>query len=181
MVNQLAVCIEKIKSGTDEEKAVYMTWLFHLVGDIHQPLHCTAVFSERFPDGDRGGILAMIRTRTSMTNLRSFWDGLPGRGETAGEIGKLVHAVEQITKDKAAEIKKELAEHQTFESWAREGWELSKRAVYLNGELKVAAGRGARDAPEVPAEYPAACGMVARVQMGKAGIRLADQVRKMFP
>jgi hypothetical protein len=26
--NQFAVCIDKIKSGTDEEKAVYMTWLF---------------------------------------------------------------------------------------------------------------------------------------------------------
>jgi hypothetical protein len=23
-----------------------MTWLFHLVGDIHQPLHCVAMFSE---------------------------------------------------------------------------------------------------------------------------------------
>jgi hypothetical protein len=106
---------------------------------------------------------------------------LPGRGETAGEIGTLVHAVEQITKDKAAEIKKELDQHQSFESWGREGWELSKRAVYLNGELKVAAGRGARDAPEVPAEYPAACGLVARVQMGKAGSRLADQIKKLLP
>src|SRR5271169_467286 len=76
IVNQLAVCIEKIKTGTDEEKAVYMTWLFHLVGDIHQPLHCTAVYSERFPDGDRGGNLAIVRTRTSSTNLHSFWDGL---------------------------------------------------------------------------------------------------------
>ena len=32
----------------------------------------------------------MVRTRTSKTNLHSFWDGLPGRGQTAGEIGKLV-------------------------------------------------------------------------------------------
>jgi hypothetical protein len=31
VVNQLAVCIDKIKSGTDEEKAVYMTWVFHLL------------------------------------------------------------------------------------------------------------------------------------------------------
>jgi hypothetical protein len=57
VVNQLAVCIEKIKSGTDEEKAVYMTWLFHLVGDIHQPLHYAAEFSQRFLDGDRGCIV----------------------------------------------------------------------------------------------------------------------------
>ena len=29
-------CLDKIKNGTDEEKAVYLTWLCHLVGDIHQ-------------------------------------------------------------------------------------------------------------------------------------------------
>jgi hypothetical protein len=90
VVNQLAVFIDKIKSGTDEEKAVYMTWLFDLVGDIHQPLHCTAVFSERFPDGDRGGNLAMVRTRTSMTNLHLFRDGLPERGETLAIAGGLL-------------------------------------------------------------------------------------------
>src|SRR5262249_14821393 len=43
VVNQLAVCVEKVGNGSDEERAVYLAWLFHLVGDIHQPLHCTAV------------------------------------------------------------------------------------------------------------------------------------------
>jgi hypothetical protein len=31
-VSQLAVCVAKIRAGTDEEKAAYLTWLFHLVG-----------------------------------------------------------------------------------------------------------------------------------------------------
>jgi len=32
-----------------------LTWLFHLIGDIHQPLHSTALFSTKlFPEGDRG-------------------------------------------------------------------------------------------------------------------------------
>jgi hypothetical protein len=61
------------------------------------------------------------------------------------------------------------------------GGELSKRAVYLNGDLKFASGRGTSEAPELPAEYGAACGKVARVQLGKAGIRLADQVTGLFP
>jgi hypothetical protein len=52
-VHQLAVCVQKIKTGTDEEKAAHTTWPFHLVGDIHQPLHCASVFSERFPRGTR--------------------------------------------------------------------------------------------------------------------------------
>ena len=183
-VNQLAVCVAKLKAGTDEEKAVYTTWLFHLVGDIHQPLHCTSVFSERFPQGDKGGNLALVRPRTGTTNLHSLWDGLPGRGTTAGDIGMAVAEVERAVKDRADDIQKELSEHRTFESWGREGWELCKHAVYLDGQLKVAVrggGRAVRDAPEVPADYLAASGRVARVQLGKAGIRLAEQIKELFP
>jgi hypothetical protein len=183
VVNQLAVCAEKVGKGSEEEKAVYLTWLFHLVGDIHQPLHCTAVYSERFPEGDRGGNLAVIRVRSGPTNLHSFWDGLLGTGTTAGDIGQDVREIEAVMKEKAAEVNKELDAHQTFESWAREGLDLSKRVVYLGGELKVAAGRGVRDedAPEAPAEYAASAGRTARVQIGKAGARLADQLKKLFP
>ena len=177
IVNQLAVCVHKVKSGTYEEKAVYLTWLFHLVGDIHQPLHCTAVFSERFPEGDRGGNLAMIRIRSSPFNLHSFWDGLLGRGLTAGDIGKDVQEIEEVMKEKGAEIEKELAAHQTFASWAREGWQLSKEVVYLDGQLKVAVARSDEDAPPAPAEYAPRCGRVARVQIGKAGRRLAEQLK----
>ena len=181
VVNQLAVCMDKIKSGTDEEKAVYMTWQFHLVGDIHQPLHCTAVFSERFPEGDRGGNLAMIRISSKPINLHAFWDWLLGRGITPGEIGKDVQEIEQVMKGKDREVTKELEAHQTFASWAREGWELSKKVVYLNGELKVAVARSDEDVPEPPAEYAASCGRVARVQIGKAGRRLAEQLKRLCP
>jgi hypothetical protein len=180
VVNQLAVCVENVGKGTDEEKAVYLAWLFHLVGDIHQPLHCSAVYSERFPEGDKGGNLARIRIRSGPVNLHSFWDGLLGRGTTPGAIGKDVQEIEGVMKDKADDIKKELADHQTFESWAREGAALSKKVVYLDGELKVGAARDA-DVPEVPAEYAPAAGRVSRVQIGKAGQRLADQLKKLFP
>jgi hypothetical protein len=181
VVNQLAVCKDKIKSGAGEEKAVYLTWLFHLVGDIHQPLHCTAVFSERFPEGDRGGNLAMIRINSKPINLHAFWDGLLGKGITPGAIGKDVQEIEQVMKEKDREVTKELAAHQSFASWAREGWELSKKVVYLDGELKVAVARSDEDVPEPPAEYAASCGRVARVQIGKAGRRLAEQLKKLCP
>jgi hypothetical protein len=180
VVNQLAVCVEKIGKGTDEEKAVYLTWLFHLVGDIHQSLHCSAVYSERFPEGDKGGNLARIRIRSGPVNLHSFWDGLLGTGTTAGAIGKDVQEIEGVMKGKADDIKKELSDHQTFESWGREGAALSKKAVYLDGELKVGAARDA-DVPEAAAEYAPAAGKVARVQVGKAGTRLAEQLRKLVP
>jgi hypothetical protein len=45
-----------VKQGSDgERKAVALAWLFHLVGDIHQPLHTAQLFTVEYPQGDRGG------------------------------------------------------------------------------------------------------------------------------
>ena len=38
-----------------ERKAIALAWLFHLVGDIHQPLHTAQLFTVDYPQGDRGG------------------------------------------------------------------------------------------------------------------------------
>ena len=185
IVNTLTICLDKIAKGTDVEKAVYMTWLFHLVGDIHQPLHCVAMFSEAYPDGDQGGNLVAISLKSGPVKLHSFWDGLLGRGLTAGEIGKDVEEIEAVVKDKAKTILAEVADHATFDSWAQEGAVLAKKYVYMDGELKLgrSAGRGADGdpAPEAPAEYGPASGKLARVQIGKAGTRLAEQLKKLYP
>jgi S1/P1 nuclease len=33
------------KSSDGERKAIALAWLFHLVGDIHQPLHTAQLFT----------------------------------------------------------------------------------------------------------------------------------------
>ena len=38
-----------------EERAVYLTWLIHLIGDLHRPLHCCSSANEVYSAGDRGG------------------------------------------------------------------------------------------------------------------------------
>ena len=91
-----------------------------------------------------------------------------------------------MIKAQAADIQKEVDAHQTFESWGREGQELARRVVYLNGDLRVAASSGRRiapnaDVPTAPDGYAQNCGKVARVQVGKAGLRLAEQVKKLLP
>ncbi len=48
-----------------DTKAIAYCWLFHLVGDMHQPLHSTALVCDRFPNGDKGG-----------TRYRWFADGI---------------------------------------------------------------------------------------------------------
>ena len=63
-----------VKTAKDpERKAIALTWLFHLVGDIHQPLHTAQLFTVEYPKGDRGGNEICVRV-TQAGNLWSFID-----------------------------------------------------------------------------------------------------------
>jgi hypothetical protein len=172
-------CLEKIRTGTDEEKAVYLTWLCHLVGDIHQPLHCVALYSTKYPDGDRGGNAIRIRISSSPTNLHSFWDGLLGRGLNAGDIGKDVAQIQAVLKEKNAEIQPDMDAHKTPVSWAKEGATLAPHAVYLNGDLLKPRAGSTDYVLQAPPEYAPAAGKLARVQIGKAGKRLAGTLSEL--
>jgi hypothetical protein len=51
-----------------------LVWMLHIVGDLHQPLHATAMFCLDLPaNGDRGGNKVMVTTPTSSTLVRSTW------------------------------------------------------------------------------------------------------------
>jgi hypothetical protein len=39
----------------DELKSYDLVWLLHVIGDVHQPLHCASRFGHDLPDGDSGG------------------------------------------------------------------------------------------------------------------------------
>jgi hypothetical protein len=68
-----------VKKHNDEErKAIALAWLFHLVGDIHQPLHTTQLFTVDYPNGDRGGneICVRVTQAGQPMDLHRFWDGV---------------------------------------------------------------------------------------------------------
>jgi hypothetical protein len=75
----------KADAGT---KAIAYCWVLHLVGDIHQPLHSTALYDEAvFPKGDEGGNKIPL---TKGKNLHSVWDGLLGRQYYMRNVDKVV-------------------------------------------------------------------------------------------
>jgi hypothetical protein len=53
-----------------EAQAEALSFLIHLVGDIHQPLHCSTLFNSTFklPDGDRGGNNFMVKMKPTSAN-----------------------------------------------------------------------------------------------------------------
>jgi hypothetical protein len=68
-----------VKTASDpERKAIAFAWLFHLVGDIHQPLHTAQLFTVDYPQGDRGGneICVHVTQAGQPMDLHRFWDGV---------------------------------------------------------------------------------------------------------
>ena len=44
------------KENDPERRAIALAWLFHLVGDIHQPLHTAQLFTVEYPKATGAGM-----------------------------------------------------------------------------------------------------------------------------
>jgi hypothetical protein len=53
-----------LQNETDPERnAIAMAWLFHLVGDVHQPLHTAQLFTVEYPQGDKRNEICVRRAK----------------------------------------------------------------------------------------------------------------------
>jgi hypothetical protein len=71
-INQSLATLQSPKASSFEQ-ALFLRFLIHFVGDVHQPLHCVTRVTKRHPTGDQGGNLFVIRS-TQAHNLHSLWD-----------------------------------------------------------------------------------------------------------
>ena len=124
------------KTDTDAaRKAIALTWLFHLVGDIHQPLHAAQVFTTDYPKGDQGG--NQICVRQSLTrnarDLHGFWDGVVTSRSTVAELRNEATTL----RNRPEFARNQLTELATsdFESWADESFEIATKISYQNGAV----------------------------------------------
>jgi hypothetical protein len=173
---------EATAGGDRVNRAVAVTWLFHLTGDIAQPLHCSELVNDRFPTGDRGGTRARVRLGDSLVQLHSFWDGLLGSGTTPSAINATVLEVETLLDKSPEKWAVDVANHTTFAQWAAEGSAAAMTHAYLNGRLDLASA-DANPTPEsvtpAPDDYARDSGAYARFAAGKAGKRLAAVLREV--
>lgn len=76
-INRLQKHLSQVEANT-YDKSRSLSYLIHLVGDIHQPLHCAELYSSQFPQGDMGGnkydILYQESDGVKLTNLHALWD-----------------------------------------------------------------------------------------------------------
>lgn len=123
---RLARSVLADRRASDADKALMLTWLCHTVGDIHQPLHSTALFSRKlFPEGDRGGNLVLT---TQRKNLHSLWDQFPG--DHIEFKATHDHAVKMLNDRRLNGLGHQATRQLDEKTWLDESLELARTQVY---------------------------------------------------
>jgi hypothetical protein len=166
---------KKALSNTNAEpevRAAMLSYLIHLVGDEHQPLHCESFFDATYTNGDRGGNDVYVMPDKMGVRLHGIWDGLLGTAMSPRLQWN--YATELLAKYPRTSLP-ELTAHTTPKEWSLESRELAIDAGYLRGKLK--GGTNQDTAPALPADYLKNAKTVAEKQGALAGYRLADEIR----
>lgn len=190
----------RTKTTADIDKAVAVCWIFHLIGDIHQPLHNVAYFSDtkEYRRGDLGGNLFGVRAGGQRVKLHAYWDNLLGDdSDYADDSAKHQVEIYQEALKVAALLRglqlanadqEKLAKNTTFTSWSREGFELAKTVGYqksdgsgvLAGVPVPFKGPIPNNAPEVGADYVKTARATAEARAVLAGQRLAQRMKVLL-
>jgi len=177
---------ERIAGTTTDaiRKTIAVTWLFHLVGDVHQPLHSAQMYAAPYPNGDQLGSQICIRdsTNNSPRDLHSFWDAIVTSGSTVSELRE-----EAITlRNKSAFARDHLAEltDREFDTWAKESFEIATKIAHQNGAAVGTPKNGAKacsalaEVKPLPPGYERIAGHIAARRIMLAGFRLADLLKQ---
>lgn len=115
----------------------WLAWIEHVVGDLHQPLHCTASFE--FGDGDGGGNTYKLGIPspfdpTEDMSLHSFWDsGIDHVKQAEKDQGKPIR-VDLVTARWNGEgllsLTSPEAKNLDVKSWVNAGAKLADQKVY---------------------------------------------------
>lgn len=169
-----------------DRRAIALCWVIHLVGDIHQPLHATSLFSKSYPTGDKGGNSFLVKGPFGNTGLHSLWDNMLGVSRNPDAIDKQLAPLEKDPKYSREAMKDQIAKTDP-KDWAKESYDLALSVVYQNAHLEGASKEllhedmKKADLPPLPVGYVEKGVALAQRRIMLAGHRLADLLAKTLP
>lgn len=147
----------------DELKSYDLVWLMHLVGDVHQPLHCTTRVSQTLPKGDEGGNDVKL---SGSGELHAFWDDVLGSGNQREVIAQVINTAQALPAADSTQ-----AADANEGDWVQQSFEMAKTNVYVSP-----IGTGAGPFTLTPA-YEASARKIAGERIALAGARLANLIQ----
>jgi hypothetical protein len=164
------------------ERALSLSWLMHLVGDVHQPLHTAGFYSKRrFPRGDKGGNDVLVGKRRS---LHSTWDGFLGTSESLPYLHTKI--AEYLRDPELARAADAAATSLSVDTWVDESYRLAYEFAY-DGAIVAAvdqlesSGSRAKPSANLPASYVSRGKEHAKRRAVQSGYRLAALIERLVP
>lgn len=175
----LALSVASDPRAAAGERAIAVSWIFHLVGDMHQPLHAVSQVSKRFPESDRGGSRQFVldHIEREPRSLHWFWDDSVNRD---GEPDAVTHHASDLIRRLPRSHFQELQAFRSateFSTWAEESHHLATTLAY-GPDLR--ASDSATTAPELPKRYLDQSLQAAERRLTLAGYRLTEVLRWAF-
>ena len=134
-------------------RAQALMFLIHFLADVHQPLHAE-------DDDDRGGNEVRVQIGRERANLHRVWDA-----DVVEALGLDPDAVAAGIERAITPGQRAAWTHGTPADWANEAHAIARDQIYppLRGQRKL----------RLPRDYAWREAPVARIQLAKAGVRLA--------
>lgn len=115
---------DKYSSRLDRGLAIRILW--HVVADLHQPMHCISRFDSQHRKGDFGGTRYRLKSGSLTKNLHAYWD--IGGGLLTAYDRKEIPAVAKIIE---THWPCRLNEYSLLPHvWAKESYDLAKQIAY---------------------------------------------------
>jgi hypothetical protein len=159
------------------QKALDICWLFHLIEDVHQPLHTACLFDNGHMGklGDMGGndTYFTLPGHTAV-KMHSYWDGLvKGSFATTPDIARDLLKKPGYQDNKLGELKTGTQVKDWIE---KESFVLAKEKAYRNGAIN-----GTKAQPAAADNnYDSEAKAIAERRIVLAGIRLARELAKIL-
>ena len=181
------------------ERALALSWLLHIAGDIHQPLHVSDLYSKEFPAGNAAGTqqYVMDPVHNKPIPLHLLWDSNIYRSTELDAVEQNAQELVKKYPRSAFPELKGLEGPGDFEKWARESYDVAVDFAYGYGVKTVSDPDAGLDpdkavkkmvayvlygvpplkqAPELPAEYWEKLQPVVQRRITLAGYRIADLI-----
>ncbi len=158
-----------------EQRAAALSWIIHLIGDLHQPLHCAELVTPQFPlpDGDRGGNSIYVSVGGNPINLHAFWDRLPGMIFSAPYATQSAERIEKLYPPSALP---EMATDKDPAAWSLEGRTIAIDSAYLHGQIPGTVTDSKTNPIPLPPEYLEKGKVISDRRLALAGYRLASSL-----
>ena len=180
VLDRINWAINTLRQGTGRDKrdAEALGFLYHLVGDVHQPLHAATRYSAAKPDGDAGGNGFTVKMPDGKNSrLHFYWDA--GAGRFGFE--SLKRPLDQASRERIRTLADELMKSHPAESmpewknieplaWIEESNRLAREFAYTK----------TKDGEAPSAAYTEEAQKIVGQRLALAGYRMAEVLNTVF-